>query len=180
MIINIRGTNGSGKSTIVRGFLERFPTRPLFGIKGPRYPEAYQVDVGGSRPLFVLGPYHSLTGGVDALSGLGFGEVLKLIEKYAARGHVLFESVVLSTAVGQIGEWLIAHKGESFVVQLDTPLDVCLASIKARTGSASRTAHVAEKFKRITQACLRLASEGVPVLTVSRERAGDEIIKRLS
>jgi ABC-type cobalamin/Fe3+-siderophores transport system ATPase subunit len=48
MIINIRGTNGSGKSTVVKKFLQRFPHVELFGALGPRRPEAYKVRLAGN------------------------------------------------------------------------------------------------------------------------------------
>jgi hypothetical protein len=71
MIVNIRGTNGSGKTTIVKDFL-KYPSRAIFGLLGAKYPEAYQLTFGkGKKPLYVIGPYHSQTGGIDALSGRG-------------------------------------------------------------------------------------------------------------
>ncbi len=45
MILNIRGTNGSGKSTLVRAIMGMFPYRPIYGILGPKKPEAYYLTL---------------------------------------------------------------------------------------------------------------------------------------
>jgi len=39
-LINLRGTNGSGKSSVVRNLLDANDARPLYGALGRR-PEAY-------------------------------------------------------------------------------------------------------------------------------------------
>jgi hypothetical protein len=44
-IINLRGTNGSGKSTIVSQVLVKFPYKAVYGILGPRRPEAYRLTL---------------------------------------------------------------------------------------------------------------------------------------
>jgi hypothetical protein len=168
-IENIRGTNGSGKSTIVKTFLQRYPYTEVFGAAGPRRPEAYRVQLFG-RDAFIIGPYLTATGGCDALT-LSGGALTEVLDKYRKLGNVLFESVVLSTYFGVVGEWLEAHKDEAIVAFLDTPLDVCLSSIEARTGSSSRTKNVAAKIKAIEGVRRRMVELGIRTETLSRADA---------
>ena len=171
MLINLRGTNGSGKTTVIKSMLTSFPQRALFGALGPKYPEAYELSLPG-KSLFVIGPYHSRTGGIDALSGRGFDLIVNLLGKYSTKGHVLFEGVVISTSFGAVGEWLLAaHKKDSIVAFLDTPLEVCLSSITKRTGDTGRSKHVQEKFKSITRVKQTMVERGLRVETVTRDNA---------
>ena len=174
MIINIRGTNGSGKTTIVKKFL-KFPNNELFGALGVKRPEAYKVSIGKSaRPLFVIGSYQSATGGMDALP-LSADEQVGLLIKYHRQGHILFEGVVMSTYYGAVGDWLAAHRKEALVVFLNTPLKVCLASIATRSGDAARTKNVESKIKSIESAHRRMIEAGIPTITVSRDEAFEKI-----
>jgi hypothetical protein len=176
MIVNLRGNNGSGKTTIVKKFLAEFPQQPLFAALGPKYPEAYKLTLPRNVHLYVLGPYHSRTGGIDALSGRGFDQVLRLLDKYKAKGHVLFEGVVISTSFGSVGAWLEKNKKESIVAFLDTPLEVCLSSIRQRTGDEARQKHVQDKDVSIARVKKEFTGRGMCVETISRENAFKSIL----
>jgi hypothetical protein len=173
MIVNIRGTNGSGKSTIVKRFLQRYPYTEVFGTAGPRRPEAYKVRLPG-RWLYIIGPYLTATGGCDALTLTSAG-LTEILNKYQKLGNVLFESVVLSTYFGVVGEWLLTNKEEAIVGFLDTPLAVCLKSIEARTGVTSRTKNVAAKVKAIEGVRKRMSELGIRTETLSRDDAFEKI-----
>ena len=171
MIINIRGTNGSGKSTIIKRFLQQYPYIELYGALGPRRPEAYKLRLPGNW-LYIIGPYQTTTGGVDAM-GLSAIELIALLDKYRKLGHVIFEGVVISTYYGAIGEWLKTHADEAIVVFLDTPLEVCLAGIKARGGKNMK--NVAAKMPAIERLMVRMTLEGITNSSLSREMAYETI-----
>lgn len=177
MIINVRGINGSGKSTIVKKFLE-FPNSPIFGALGPRRPEAYEIFRSGQKGvhLYAIGPYTRNTGGVDGMGGSwSAGELVELLEKYRRLGHVIFEGVVISTYYGAIGEWLKTNSKNAIVVFLDTPLDVCLESIGERSGDKARTKTVEAKVRMLEGAHRRMIKEGIRVETLSRDVAFETI-----
>jgi hypothetical protein len=68
MLINLRGTSGSSKTTIVRRLLHQWGARPIFGLLGLRAPVAYRLDRAPlDAPVYVLGPYRTSCGGCDAL-----------------------------------------------------------------------------------------------------------------
>lgn len=177
MIVNIRGTNGSGKSTVVKTFLQRYPYAEIYGVLGPRRPEAYKVRLPG-RWLYVIGPYHSNVGGVDNLKDVaGCSEKLvELLERYRRQGHVIFEGVVLSTFYGAVGDWLRGHKNESVVVFLDTAIETCLASLAARKSGHRGTKNVESKVNAITRVRERMAADGIRTELLRREDAFEKIL----
>jgi hypothetical protein len=128
MLINLRGTSGSGKSTAVLGLLAQCPHKPIYGALG-RLPEAYALC---ARQVFIIGPYTSYCGGCDRI--LPFALIPKLIEKYAEQRHVVFEGLLISTCYGVIGQ--LMETRESVVMFLDTPLDVCIERVEARRRAA--------------------------------------------
>lgn len=131
MIISLRGTNGSGKSTVVRALLEEFPSVPIYGVLGPRRPEAYCVTVSGvASKVFVLGPYETPTGGCDNIQP--YDLILYLIKKYAAKGHVLFEGVLVSSSYGRVGTLLEQWGADAVMAFMGTSLERCIANVQAR------------------------------------------------
>lgn len=128
MIINIRGTHGSGKSTVVKTLLSRYPNEQ---IKGPKKPLGYRVAVPFlDRPVMVVGPYETACGGCDAIQP--YSLIWPRVDEYAEVGHVLFEGALVSTNYGTIGEASEKY-GDDFVFAfLNTPLQVCLDRVKAR------------------------------------------------
>lgn len=181
MIVNVRGTNGSGKSTVVRKFLTDYPMKERYGVLGPRRPEAYMVDLWLDHqirePLFVIGPYQNVTGGVDSL-GLPLEGLTKLLGKYSAQGHVLLEGVIISTIFGTLGKWLADSPKNVSVFYLDTPLAECLRSLGVR-GANRGTAHVESKIKAIVRTKDFMDEAGIYTATVSRDTAFEAIRARL-
>jgi hypothetical protein len=179
MLINLRGTNGSGKSTVVRKFFERCQkSRELFGVLGPRRPEAYAVGLKGvTKPLYLIGPYQTPTGGVDAL-GLPVEGLIKLLEKYKAKGHVLFEGVVISTTFGALGNWMSEDHKNALVIYLDTSLEDCLSALGER-GANRGTLHVEQKHKSIAATQKAFDAAMIKTAVVSRAAAFDFIWSQL-
>lgn len=130
MIINIRGTHGSGKSTVVRELLEEYAAEPDPGAK-PNKPFGYQFSVPGlEQPVYAVGSYVQACGGCDGIQP--YSDIWPRVERYAGWGHVIFEGALISTNYGTIGKASEKY-GDGFVFAfLDTPLDVCLERIKSR------------------------------------------------
>jgi hypothetical protein len=130
VIFNLRGSNGSGKSWAIRRWFGYAP-RPLLGRA---LPEAYQLTVPGvKRPVFVLGPYDRPCGGCDNF--IPYALNLDMLRKYAPRGHVLFEGLLISHSYGTVGallETFTAADEQSVVIFLTTPVERCIANVKQR------------------------------------------------
>jgi len=125
-IVSIRGTHGSGKSTIVTKIMAKYKATPLGAGKRP---DGYAMALPTGEHLFVVGPYHTACGGCDAVQP--YSDILPRIEEYAKTGHVLFEGALVSSSYGTIGAALNGCPGATFAF-LDTPLDECLRRIAAR------------------------------------------------
>lgn len=162
-IVNLRGTSGSGKSTVVHTLLRMYNAGIVeeFGARGDR-PLVYQLILSPRLPpLFVFGPYRTQCGGCDAIQG--YQHVLPpLIEKYARDGNILFEGLLISGGYGSVGRALGTQKATGHRVVfalLDTPLALSLERIAARraakgnfeplnpknTAQKYRAAHMSQK-----------------------------------
>lgn len=134
-VVNVRGTNGSGKTTAVRAILKRWPVtiaEVTHRARGDR-PLVYCVHT-PSGPMFMFGSYETDCGGCDTISDYKT-IVPALLDKYAPKGNILFEGYLLSGAYGAVGEAMKkTEEAEHTVIFafLDTPSDVCIKRVEAR------------------------------------------------
>lgn len=173
-VINVRGTNGSGKSTLVRNLLKRGRPQPIYGLLGPRKPEAYKL---GSA--FVLGPYEALrTGGCDIVHD--YSSIGDLIRKYEPKGHVVFEGAMISATWGALGALLEEYGQKVTILFLDTSLEQCLKNIGARGKTDNRLHSVELKYNYISRLYKRLKEEGrLQVRMISVENGLDVLLELL-
>jgi len=134
-IVNIRGCNGSGKTTIVRRFLGKLFTEPLGGKPGR--PAGYRVDAtpwGIRAPIFVVGSYENACGGADGINTQE--EIVDRVKKAYPLGHVLVEGLLMSkSSDGGVTAPALRDMGAIFSF-LDTPWDVCLERVLNRRAAA--------------------------------------------
>jgi hypothetical protein len=69
-------------------------------------------------------------GGCDRL--IPFNLILVLLQEYAARGHVVFEGVIVGSIYGRVGRLLETWGKESVLLFLDTPLEECIRRVQLR------------------------------------------------
>lgn len=149
MILNPRGTNGSGKSTIVRAFMK--PDAPLFEVckqtllsptkKEPDrmkdYPIIAQEGVNGTA---ILGSYRNNCGGCDEFSWKGSHDAMCDAIRILAKEyrHVIFEGITVSsvyTRYANLAEEIYMRDGmPTHWLLISPPLDTCLSRVEARTG----------------------------------------------
>lgn len=183
MLISLRGTNGSGKSTVVRNLFEKCKNPlPIYSLLGPKQPEAYQLNGGWGKPLYILGPYLTGTGGCDRIQP--YDLIPELIEKYARKGHVLFEGIIISSVYGQVGALMERWKKDAIFLFLDTPLDICLERVEGRRGGKERDARLIKNVTSKYNTCLRIKDKVIQdgimrVETVSSKTAASKILSLL-
>ena len=130
MIINIRGTSGSGKTVIIRGIMEKFSMRVPLGDNIKR-PIAYELSADGLPTTYVMGSYENVCGGCDTIKTQD--EICDRIRRYALQGHVLVEGLLMSHIFGRYAELAKELYPIPYVwAFLDTPLQVCLDRINMR------------------------------------------------
>jgi len=171
MIVSLRGTSGSGKSTIVQQLIgEREPIFELGQLVGHQCP--------GFR---VIGPYpddFKLAAGVDILNRTRRRriELFGQIERWASVGNLIYEGLLIANEVGRTVE--LAKKFPTTIIFLTTPLEVCLKRVNSRrarktynSGSLFGEAaadqvnpkKTTEKFSELQRVASRLVVQGVAV-----------------
>lgn len=173
-VINIRGTNGSGKSFLLRRWMVYNNARPqpqrnnLLGGSSLSAPaEWYQLEDGG----IVIGCYDQDCGGCDRIKTTE--AVREAIQSARARKpkYVIFEGVIISTVFESWHEFS-KKIGGMLWVYLDTPLAVCLERIQQRNRGAKINENlVHNKIKSIESTRRKAVAAGERVVALHWENA---------
>ena len=133
VILSLRGTSGSGKTTVARKFITDYPTKPLPDPNGKKH-WGYEVDLsseGINEKLYVIGSYENTCGRTDGISTQE--EIAERALAAHPRGHVLLEGLLLSkVGPNAITTKMLAPTKAYVAAMLDTPLEVCLERVLAR------------------------------------------------
>lgn len=178
MIIQVAGTNGSGKSTVVRTVMEKFGPCEAREDKGC----VVGYTLGEDAMVGVVGPYAAPTGGCDAMDP---GEAFRRIAEAAELcGHVLFEGIFVMNQTSSPA--LLAKLGLPWVVLLlDTPLATCQRSIDHRRRlrgegrPLGNLRNIQSNYGRARNYTARMRDAGASVRRISRDDAPGEIIRLL-
>ena len=189
MIINIRGSHGSGKSHLVRRIIHAFTTRngrrkkPMkqqaVYKKGRKQPLYYSI---GYDVLLVLGHYEGKQGGgTDNITTVI--ETYKLVKKYAKQyQHVIFEGILAQHSVPRMVE--LKQYGRVRAVVLNTPIKKCIRSVRRRRHAIGNTKpfdpkNIYGEQRRVDSGTRRLKLAGVKVKVCSRTEAFNYIMQLL-
>jgi len=175
-VFNIRGAEGSGRPEFVRQLMEWGRATPI-QPEGHKRPEAYELRINNvEQPLFLIGPYHRGSScGLDAIPT--DEERVALLDKYAGRGHVAFESAGASTAYGEVEEWLAARGGT--MCFLGTPKYRCLARAEANAKGPFDPDRIAKDWDAIDDLKRRLPSlsgERITVVEINMNDMYDAVL----
>lgn len=172
LIVQVRGTSGSGKSTAVRSFMETLEwdgvTVP--GRKRPLYYRSF-----GPPWALVLGHYESACGGCDTIgSARAVYELTVTLAAVPGVELIVQEGLLLSEDAKWTTELAKAH--EVRILFLTTPLDRCLTWVKSRRAAAGNDkplnpANTANRVSVIERARVKLLGSGVACRRCSAEQA---------
>lgn len=154
--INVRGCNGSGKTTVLRNYAQSIDPTTGGEIK------TINVEDVGHKPIpftflsngvailgdYTLASHKNTTSGCDRVkTQLAVKTALERVPKEVKA--VLFEGVIVSTIFQPWSDWSKANGGMIWAF-LDTPLDLCLQRIQERNGGKEiNAALVGDKHKGI-------------------------------
>lgn len=186
MIINIRGTNGSGKTHLARQLIgadaqpvdlvwydaptKKAPDRKL-SVEGWGQPDAF----------FAVGSYKQGCGGMDTIPSFDLQQqaVLRAARWEGLAGHaprdIVCEGVLASTVAGSWLEFFrhFPSAGHNVLIAyLDTPLELCLERITARQIAAKgeareiKTDLVANKIRAIEATREKFKAAGIMTVTL--------------
>lgn len=134
MIINLRGTSGSGKTHIVRQVMALYGGKARIMQEGRKQPIAYiMTPKQGStaKPLAIMGHYETACGGCDTIKTLD--EVYANVRQAADQGYdVLYEGLLVSGEIRRAQELHRDYHPQVLFIGLDTTLEKCVESINQR------------------------------------------------
>lgn len=176
MIINVRGANGSGKSTVVRRVLQSFQSTIQL-VPGRARPFAYQC-VGGP---YILGTYENPTGGCDTIPSIEV--IFEAVKLSADAGRdVLYEGILAQHSATRLLELNRVHPVT--VVVLTTPLEDCVQAVRDRRAARGEEKeldpkNVVREFQSVISSTKRLKSSGVEIVHLDREAAYEFCLRSL-
>jgi len=174
VIISLRGTNGAGKSTIVRQVMKQYQNSESVMEVGRKKPIGYLLSHDDlERPLFVPGHYEIANGGVDTLPDLDYAYAL--IGNYAGLCDVLFEGKNMTDGADRIS--MFPHDDVKIIV-VDHPITLCLDSVRQRGHSIKRETIVKTAGKVLRDSKV-LQDKGYDVSILSRHDALQRCLKLL-
>ena len=184
MIVQIRGTSGSGKTYIARKILDKdlgweAVTEP-FGGKNRRVPLYYLSSDG---KIAICGSYEAICGGCD---GVGSARsVYNLYDLLKSKGikHIVSEGLLLSEDT----KWTLETKEKGWnpkVFSLTTPEDICVKQVLARREEANNTkpfnkSNTVKRIKVIDRAIGKLRKAGVQCFDVNSRNCTALILRTL-
>lgn len=186
MIIQLRGTSGSGKSTIVRAVMASYDICPQF-IVGRKQPIGYELHDRNQllQPVYLIGHYETPCGGCDTISVPGTIDYLydTIRTKHTEGFHVLFEGLIVESDVKRCIQ-LSADTGQVLVIGLTTPVEDCLQGIRNRREARGddrplNPDNTVNRIPQIESRMKRLQAAGVPAVWLSREAALETTLSRL-
>lgn len=174
MIINLRGTSGSGKTTIVQKIMALYDTKEEVRQEGRRYPIAYHCEKEGHKTLAVVGHYESTSGGCDSVPSLDMVYNLIRIANQLEM-DVIYEGVMVS---GEYQRCLQLRRDHLplVVIRLSTSLNDCLDAIRRRRLEKGNVkefnpARTIRRDKEVRSMTSKLESGGVAVYHLDRDAA---------
>jgi len=171
----IRGTNGSGKSTVPFIMQETDPRACVFKSSyldaENKKIEIYVTGCPSFRTLIVGSyPVGRAVGGVDTISGSEKIEETLLLAKRIIKQNpeyerVMFEGIMTSTSNKRWSQYLLDVIGvppsNCYVGWCNTPLEVCIERVRQRSGKPFNESLVEGKFDQLSNQ-LRVHAELFP------------------
>jgi len=178
MILDIRGTNGSGKSTIVHRLLSRFGNEDV-------YDEEDNL-IGHWIPRFnlaVAGRYKRVCGGTDTIKSADEieGRIRLLNDNFSI---VIAEGIMMSHTFQRYHDLATELEDYRFCF-LDTPLDTCIFRVQARRLERGNTKPLNEKWLRSDYHRIwnttkgRMIDEGHKVLILNHKDPMKQIVQQI-
>lgn len=183
MIINIAGTSGSGKSTIVRSLMAMCTSEPVT-VEGRKTPIGYDLALPGGSRVRVLGAYEAPTGGCDTIKDAVLN--YRLVTEWHRTGlHVVYEGLFVMNHTRGLALARDVGVENVTVILLATTLDQCKAGVNARRAVEGKPPlqkwdNTEGNHTRARNYATKMQRTGVRVLTLERDLVLPRILELLS
>ena len=178
LIINIRGTNGSGKSTV--------PLQ-MYATDDSKYTEScgkdYTLTIFPKYKFIALGSYHNKTGGLDGIgSTANIKAALKAAKELSNKlgYHILMEGILASTVKSTYLTMFQEAQQEGFypvVLIYTTPPEVCIQRVYARNGGKPiKEGLVMDKYDTVMRQYDYFNSNGVVAKKINNTNTAKELM----
>jgi len=183
VIINVRGANGSGKTTAVRSVLNEYQTRKPHFVEGRSKPLYYTCESPGLLPVKILGSYELVSGGCDNIPEV---ETVFTLARMLADGgaNVIFEGILAQHSSTRLLDLHRVHPVD--VLVLTTSQDDCVASVKDRRRERGADVdnfdpkNVIKEWKSVQSSSKTLQTKGMHVMRLSRAEIVPYILEKLT
>lgn len=136
-VLDVRGTHGSGKSTIPLKLLELYDSREWVGepltFEGKMQVLGYYIP---KLNLTIIGRYETACGGCDGVPTQS--EIKARVEEAAKTGHVLLEGILVAHTYGPWEEFSRPWGANWKFLFLDTPLITCVDRVNERRARSGK------------------------------------------
>lgn len=174
-LVNIRGTNGSGKSSIPLSFLkdDKCAFELIYYIDNK---ERVAATVFPSFGWMALGAYRTKCGGLDGYSS-NKQTIDSLDLVWDLNYNIIMEGVLASTIRSTYGELFSSvnnrhtNKREILVCSLLPPFDVCLERISSRNGGKPvKTEQVKQKYDVVSRGVSYFSDAGISSISLDNSK----------
>lgn len=181
MIIQIRGTSGSGKTTVMREIMKRFSDWESEYVVGRRKPETYK-----HRNIYVCGHYESTCGGCDNIGSARavYDLYMRLLDNWKGDKPpiIISEGLLLSEDTKWTSKLIDLDPRICF---LTTSIDECVNRVKNRRKEAGNNKPFNESNTRnrldvIERSRVKLVESGVLCRRASSRQAPRVILNWIS
>lgn len=171
MIIDIRGTNGSGKSWVVHHLLDTLPT---VNILTPYHPRKKRETLGyilTDYDAAVVGQYKRTCGGCDTIKT---ADKIEARIRVFARTYkkVILEGITVSHTFERYNNLALDLGDDYYFLFLDTTLETCIERVKARRVDRDNEKtfdprNVVSDYERVLVAKRKLTEAGRKVIALN-------------
>jgi hypothetical protein len=184
-IINIRGTNGSGKTTAVRRVMDHLKYARDYTTKNGVFTHAYNTPSG--ELVFFIGKYEgAVTGGVDRVKNVR--DVVEASRELSAYGHIVMEGLLMSGLQQLTKDIADACVGNAqfHALTLDTPKQTCISQTLNRRALAGNDKpfdpgkSLLPKYRAVELAHIKLKAWGMDSRVVPQRDAICEALTLLN
>lgn len=183
-IVNIRGTNGSGKTTTVRAIMNRLTHIRDYTTKNGVFTHVYKNA--NDEFVFFIGKYEgAVTGGVDRVKNVR--DVVEACRELSGYGHIVMEGLLMSGLQQLTKDVADACVGSAqlHALTLDTPKEKCIEQTMKRRALAGNDKpfdpgkSLLPKYRAVELAHAKLKGWGIDARVVSQRDALIESLQLL-